>query len=371
MRLQLIAAALVVCATTAAHADGSVALRGIYYKERATRVMQPMLDGMFEAGAHGVVTTHVLVDAITSASSSSGSAGSAFTEKRYEGGVGYTHDLGWVRVGGEGKLSREPDYKALYAGVRAEADLAQKNATVAIGGGVNRDDVSAGEAQGLANPMIACTPSAPATFSKSCTMHGYALFGSLSQIVSRRMVVAASYELSQQRGYLSNPYRQVVAGLQFAPERHPDERLRQAFGASARLYVDASQTTIIAAYRYYRDDWKVRAHTPELRIVQEVGRFADAAIRYRYYTQTQAFFYKPRYETADYAMQAYLSDDPKLTAFTGHTLEAKLGVFGEEFGLTDRWSRARFEGILEYVVQHNRFGNAVIAQAALTVPFDY
>ena len=27
--------------------------------------------------------------------------------------------------------------------------------------------------------------------------------------------------------------------------------------------------------------------------------------------------------------------------------------------------------ILEYVVQHNRFGNAVIAQAALTVPFDY
>ena len=371
MRLQLAAIGAVLALAGTARADGSVSVRGVYYKERATRVMQPMLDGMFEVGTHGTVTGHLLVDAITSASSSSGSAGSAFTERRYEGGGGYTHDFGRYRVGGDAKISHEPDYQALYAGVRGELDLAQKNATLAGGLGVTADTVSAGEAQGLANPMIACKPSTPAVFSKDCSLSGYDVFLSGSQILTRRLVVGASYDLSQQHGYLSNPYRQVVAGLAFAPERHPDERFRQAFAASVRYYLDATSTTIIGAYRYYRDDWKVHAHTPELRIVQEVGRTIDAAIRFRYYRQTQAFFYKPRYETADYAMQAYLSDDPKLTKFDGETMEAKLGVRGETFGLEEMWGEARFEGILEYVVQHNRFGNAVIAQFALTLPFEY
>src|SRR4051812_49961908 len=87
----IVAAGLVSLAVaTPARADGSLAVRGVYYKERATRVMQPMLDGMFDAGVHGVVTGHFLVDAITSASASSGAAdATAFTERRYEGGLGY------------------------------------------------------------------------------------------------------------------------------------------------------------------------------------------------------------------------------------------------------------------------------------------
>ena len=39
--------------------------------------------------------------------------------------------------------------------------------------------------------------------------------------------------------------------------------------------------------------------------------------------------------------------------------------------LGGRWAAARFEGILQDIVQHHRFGNANIAHVALTVPFDY
>jgi hypothetical protein len=52
-------------------------------------------------------------------------------------------------------------------------------------------------------------------------------------------------------------------------------------------------------------------------------------------------------------------------------MEAKLGVIGDAFQLGGRWAATRFEGILEYSVQHNRFGNAVIAHVAVTIPFDY
>ena len=84
MRLQLVAAAsLVLLTTTPAWADGTLAVRGVYYKERATRVMQPMMDAIFDAGTHGIVTGHFLVDAITSASASSGADNSKpFTERR-------------------------------------------------------------------------------------------------------------------------------------------------------------------------------------------------------------------------------------------------------------------------------------------------
>ena len=48
-----------------AAADGTLTLRGAYYKERSTRVIQPMMDAAFQVGDHGTATGHLLVDAIT------------------------------------------------------------------------------------------------------------------------------------------------------------------------------------------------------------------------------------------------------------------------------------------------------------------
>ena len=71
MRLQLSLTVILLAASTA-HADGVVEARTVYYKETATRVVQPMLDGMFDAGARGIVDAHLLVDAVSSASPGAG-----------------------------------------------------------------------------------------------------------------------------------------------------------------------------------------------------------------------------------------------------------------------------------------------------------
>src|SRR5204863_5773174 len=127
MRLQLTLATVVLVSAAAsgsAQADGTLAMRGVYYKERATRVMQPMLDAMFDAGSHGIATGHFLVDAITSASTSSGAANAMpFTERRYEAGLGYAHELGDLTLAGDAKYSTESDYLSRYAGARIQADL--------------------------------------------------------------------------------------------------------------------------------------------------------------------------------------------------------------------------------------------------------
>jgi uncharacterized protein DUF3570 len=374
MRLQLTIAASVVAAVAiapgAARGDGTLSVRGVYYKERATRVMQPMLDGMFDAGLHGVVTAHFLVDAITSASASSGADNSQpFTERRYEGGGGYTHDFGMFQVGGDAKYSRESDYISWYGGGHGQVQLNQKNTVLGLGGGISSDTITAAAAQGPFMPSLRCDAGNPAA--PECPLRVYGVYGSASQIVSKDFVIGGSVDASFLRGYQSNPYRQAIVGEALIPERHPTERNRQAFGAWARYYIASTGTTLIGAYRYYRDDWQVHAHTPELRIVQETSRFADTSVRFRYYTQDGAYFSHERYPPDDAAMTQFVTDDPKLSSFNGYTMEAKLGVLGEAFELTGRWAGARLEGILEYTVQHNRFGNAVIAHVALTIPLLY
>lgn len=372
MRLQLASALLALAVAPAlAVADGTVAVRGVYYKERATRVMQPMLDGVFEVGERGLLSSHFLVDAITSASTSAGAADAvAFTENRYEAGIGYTHelpDLG-LRLGGNTKYSTESDYLSLYAGVRGELDLAQKNTVLGLGGGIGYDTISAGSGGGLAQPTIECERGQPEQV--NCNLTTLSMFGSATQLLSRNAVAGVSIDLARLSGYQSNPYRSAIAGDELVAERHPTLRTRQAYAGVLRYYIEHTETTLIGAYRYYRDSWKVHGHTPELRVIQQIDDVGDATFRYRYHTQDGAFFYQERYMTAD-GIGGFLSDDVKLSSTSTHTLEAKLGVLGSAFELEGKWGNTRFEGVLQYVVQYNRFGNAIVAHVGLTVPLDY
>lgn len=380
MRLQLTIVALTGLVASVAHADGELTARSVYYKERSTRVIQPMLDGMFDAGERGLATAHFLVDAITSASAGSGAASAAaFTETRYEGGGGYTHEFdgpahSWLdryRIGGDAKYSTESDYESLYIGARFEAELAQKNATFGLGVGLGDDTITnAGAQSPMGGPQLQCDVSSSATATQ-CALSTYSLSTSLSQILAKNMVAAVSYDLEKLDGYQANPYRTVITATGLVPEVHPNSRLRQAFAGTLRYYLRATHTTLIGAYRFYRDDWHIRAHTPELRIVQAVGTMADASIRYRYYRQSAAYFYEARYPTLDASKVNYVTDDPKMSGYDGSTMEAKLGVLGEAFGLSGTWAGARFEGVLEYIIQHNRFGDAVVAHVALTLPLSY
>jgi hypothetical protein len=328
----------------------------------------------------------VLVDAITSASAGSGTANAVpFTEKRYEAGIGYTQELDGpagsfldkVRVGGDARFSTESDYRSIFIGPRAEADIAQKNLTVGLGGGYSADRADAsGAASALGKIELLCKDDAAHGevngVSDSCPLNVYNAYASVAQIVSQNAVVGANYDIAYLDGYQSNPYRRAVvpAADTTLPERHPFTRLRQSVAANARYYLARSQTTFIASYRYYWDSWGIHAHTPELRIIQEVGEHADATLAYRYYTQDAAFFYARFYAPPTMA-RPFLTDDPKMSAFDGDVITAKLGVFGEAFNLDGRWAGARFEGILQYIIQHNRFGNAVEANVALTLPFSY
>lgn len=354
----LLAAAALALAVGAgpAAADGELTLRGAYYKERSTRVVQPMLDGTFQVGDHGMASGHVLVDAITSASASSGAADTAFTESRYEAGAGYAHELSWGALRGDARISEEPDYSSLYAGLAVEVALAEDNTVLGLGGGAGTDTVTNAGAQGPFSQLI------------EGTLRTLLSSASVAQVLSPNALVSAGYDLVHLRGFQQNPYRTVLADGQLIAERHPETRTRHALAGSGKLYSPALATTLIATYRFYTDSWGVLAHTPEARLIKVVGsEEIEASLRYRFHWQRRADFIKRSYQPTD----DYLSDDEKLVGFTSHTLEAKLAVLGEVLGFDGRLGQSRGELLLQYVDQNNRFGNAISAQVALTIPFTY
>jgi hypothetical protein len=351
-----LAALLALGAPRAAGADGTLTMRGAYYKERATRVVQPMLDGTFQVGDHGTADGHLLVDAITSASSSSGAAGEEpFTERRYEGGGGYAHELAWGKLRGDFRMSSEPDYVSLFGGASVELGLAEKNTVLALGVGGGHDKISNAGSQ------------TPFSVAIEDTLDTALVTASVSQLLSPNLVVSAGYDLTYLSGYQQNPYRFVSVGTMALAERHPDTRTRHAAAATARWFLPVTETTLIGAYRFYADSWGVRASTPELRVVQPLGDLAELGVRYRFHAQGAADFIKPMYSESD----RYRSDDEKLTEFTTHTIEGRVALFGELFGLCDEWAEARGELLVQYIDQNNRFGNAIAAQLALTLPLTY
>ena len=354
MRLQLsVAAALAVVAALAsgARAEGELSLRTVYYKERATRVIQPMLDALLGIGDNGTADAHLLADAITSASVA---AGTNIEETRYEAGGGYAHQLGDLRLGGQLRYSTEPDYKSAYAGLQASVELLDKNLTLGVAAGAGSDKID--------------NSGAPAAPRREENLTSQLLSLSVAQLVSENAIASLTYDLSRHDGFTANIYRQVIVGGMNQPETHPGTRLRHAIAATYRQFLPGPATTVIATGRFYTDDWGIRAYTPELRVLQDVGsEDVVFGLRYRFHTQTAADFYRSVYPVAGVT---YFTDDPKLSSFRSHTLGARLEVAGAALGFEGKLGSLRGELVIEYLVQDNRFGNAGIAHAALTYPLD-
>ena len=71
-----------------ARADDYVTVRGVYYREASTRVIQPIVELQRESDSGIDVGAHFLIDAITSASIAAGtSVDNVFTEIRDEAGL--------------------------------------------------------------------------------------------------------------------------------------------------------------------------------------------------------------------------------------------------------------------------------------------
>ncbi len=394
MRLQ---AVLIVCLVLVgagrAGANDYVVVRGAYYREASTRVIQPMVELQREAPGSGVdVAAHFLVDAITSASIAAGTAvDNVFTEIRDE--VGLRVRKRWQRsdLALSYRYSAESDYWSHGFAASFGHRFWEDTASVRVSAGRSFDAVTAN------GRLPVCRPGADPM--QSCALNVW--FGgiSYSQVLSPVAIAQVSYEAAYVEGYQGNPYR-MVTGAGGRVEQVPEKRMRNAITPRIAYYLPGSGTGLQLNYRFYfdyypgnagtpGDPWQIFARTIEARVYQQLLPSLEARVLFRYYHQNHAQFWcdaatRPVGMPTDFCLvntdppagypsnAKYFAADPKLGPVVTQYPEMQL-VWQAE-ALRDvpflRWfSAGAFEISYGYYFQNTSFGGAHLLQTGYRLAY--
>jgi hypothetical protein len=375
----LAAMCLSVLAPEAAHGDaasgtytGSVALRGNYYFERSTRVVAPAVSAGIATPSGLRADATYLVDAITSASQATGvQSDVGFTEIRHDfmAGAGYELDLGETHqldLELRGRMSKEPDYRSRGIGFGAAFSTNERSTVVRLNGYYLHDSVYKVDRFAPATDPENLTNTEPLYVDD---LDALSVGLAWDQALSPTWTATIGYDGALLEGFTANVYRVAAfADGGGGPEYHPETRVRNAYYAWLAHYFLKTRSAIRVGYRFYHDDWKIHAHTPEVRVHQEIGPFVEVRLRYRYYVQDEAYFFR---EGGNLRRDKYITADPKMSAFRDQTVGIKLRIALEFLSFTalDALHTSVLDFGMEYVFNTNRYGNGVIGQGGFAWPF--
>jgi hypothetical protein len=370
-RLWLVVALLLVAAP--GRSEDRVTVRGAYYREHSTRVVQPMVEA-FKDLPYGIdVGAHFLVDAITSASVAAGTASdSIFTEMRKEAGFTIGETILHTRIAGGYRQSREPDYVSHTGSLSFLQDVWENSGTLAVVGAFSYDTIG---------PML--------------DRHLDTWFGGVgyTQALLPTLNTQLAYDVTYLDGYQANPYIQVP---NLGREKIPAKRLRHALAARIAYYIPMSSTGLQLHYRYYfdhgvgkdknfldemgvgRDPWQLRANTIEGHLFQTLGPNVDVRLTFRHHSQGAAAFWcntdPTRGGVTDCygTMPTYYSADAKLGPLATNVVEAELNIDARPLQTVPvlQWfSGGSFQLSYGRYLQDTRYGDAHLLQTGYTLAF--
>ena len=255
------------------------------------------------------------VDAITAASRPVASAelskaGYAKRREEVSGSVEWLPAAGSLRTSGNFYYSHESDYVGRQLGLNASHDFNAGSTNLAVSLAHGFDTIRPEVDEGL--------QVAPAS------RHTEDLTFVWNQMLSMRSRTSVGFAATWVNGLQSNPYRQVYAGGERVPERHPEHRFRGAVFGQYDLYF-LHRASLSLRARWYDDDWGVQAGTFDAHVNQYVGQHLIVRYRYRYHVQSAAYFQRDFYESAA-GVDRYVTGDYKLDDFASNLFGVKLSV---------------------------------------------
>jgi hypothetical protein len=356
-------------------ANDYVVVRGAYYREASTRVIQPMVELQRESPTGLDVGAHFLVDAITSASIAAGTVvDNVFTEVRDEAGIRVRKRWERSDLSLAYKYSAESDYWSHGIGASFGARFWDDTAAIRLSVGRTFDTVAA-----KAPTQIFCHIAGMGARSESCPLDVW--FGgiSYSQVLSPVAITQVSYEAAYLDGYQGNVYR-TVPTVNNQPEFVPPRRLRNAITPRIAYYFPRSGTGLQLHYRFYFDfypgdagtpvdPWHIFAHTIEGRVYQQMTPTLEVRLLFRWYRQNSANFWMPIYPADP---PRYYASDPKLSAVETQYPEIQLAWAADALRTVPflRWfSGGSFEISYGHYFQNTSFGGAHLVQTGYRLPY--
>jgi len=156
---------------------------------------------------------------------------------------------------------------------------------------------------------------------------------SFQQILNSTSYIKTALFYAKEDGYLTNPYLNVVknyiasSSADIVSENRPDNKT--IYGLSLKYAKSFNEEfTLQSFYRYYSDDWGVNSHTIDTDLYYEINSDWLIKLGLRYYTQSEADFYKDGYFTNE----RYASSDLRLSSFNSITYKTDVEYkFTKEF----------------------------------------
>lgn len=356
---------LVLTKATSLVAEDRLTIHGNYYREASTRVLQPLVYIEKDIPDERLtVSAEYMLDAISSASIAAGAAAvtggdNVFTELRHEATFRIASRIKNWQLGSFFRYSTESDYISRSFGVSLARDVFQRAGTVSISYAYNFDRVF----QIRAN-IRDLLPWTSIGDSNLIQIHYLAL--TYSHALHRTVLAGVSLEGIHAEGPQDNAYRTTRDARH---EAHPLLRRRLAPSGFLRIAIPQAGMVLEPRYRYYSDDWHIQAHAIDPRIHVRFAKYIRLRLRYRFYWQSQAFFWR---DDGIYEPDAvYVSADPKMASFHSHTpgiqLTFELEPLARFRGL--RWlSGAWIQATYNHVFQTNRFGDARLGSLSFSIP---
>jgi len=261
-------------------------------------------------------------DSISGASIDVLTQGSPYNEQRtqWTGSIDYLHADTTMTAGYSN--SDESDYKSDTYSFSISQAMFGDLTTVTLGYSYGDDDVSS---------------NVDSTFERSAEHRNYHV--SLTQVLTKDLLLSLNYDAVTDKGYLQNPYRRLrvlndpfdpSAGWNFnTPEIYPDTRTSNAFSANFMYYLPY-RAVIKGGYRYYTDDWDIDSHNAEIGYIQPLRDRWILEFNYRYYQQDQADFYADLFQFPD--QQNFMGRDKELSKFHDNTVGVALSYDVLEHG---------------------------------------
>lgn len=294
------------------------------------------------------------VDMVSNASIDVVTTASPFEERRTEFGVGleYTYRDSLLTVAAT--RSKEPDYIADGISMDVSQEVFGGMTTVNLGFTRGSDDVGkVGEG-----------------FFDSARHWRYRL--GVTQVLTPRWLMSANLEAVSDDGYLGSPYRVARVFGAAVPERNPRTRSSRAikFGAIGEVL---PRTAVRGEYRYFWDNWDIKAHTVEVGLSRYVGESFLIDGYLRHYSQSHALFYSDNATTET----IYVSRNRQLSTFSNLGLGAKVsylyarvpGKYEIKANLGYEFAQFKFKDFTDIRTGQLYEYNANILQLFLTATF--
>lgn len=287
------------------------------------------------------VSASYYVDMVSNASIDVVTTASPYKETRNETILGADYVVRDATVSVSTSNSKEPDYVADATSIDVAQEVFGGMTTIALGYTRAHDKVGR-KGEGFIDTAT----------------HWRYRFG-VTQILSPTWIASVNWEAVADDGFLGSPYRVARAFGAAVPERNP--RTRSSRAVKFRVLGEVSPGQAVRAeYRYFWDNWAIKAHTTELGFSRQFGDPWLVDWYGRYYTQDKALFYTDNATSAT----TYLSRNRQLGTFKSMSLGAKMAY-------TVKRVPGSYEIKLNAAVEHVNFKFADYTDVRTGKPYEH